>query len=142
MSQKRFLLPAFLAAVALLAGCSTTDMRVGRVIKAEDVNKIAPGKTTRVEILNMFGPPAAATITSEKVLSYVFVEARAENHTWIIPPLLVIYIDAVAANAVRSLVINFKNDLVVNYAFSTNSMMGAASAGSTEGISGMTLPQN
>ena len=49
-----------LAAAALVAaGCVSGTQREGRLIAAADVAKIEIGKTTRQQVLDLFGPPTA-----------------------------------------------------------------------------------
>ncbi len=127
-------------AILLACGCSTAKMQVGRPIKFEEVKKIEPGKTSKLDILKNFGPPAAVTINSAGIESYMFVEAAADNHTWILPPLLIIYVDGVASTVGKMLVVNFSGEVVANYGYTVNSTMGAGEAGNTAGYSGAVLP--
>ncbi|TET37266.1 MAG: hypothetical protein E3J72_06390 [Planctomycetota bacterium] len=132
-----------LFAVTFLAcGCATTQVKIGRKISAADVNEIKIGKTTKTEILKKFGAPMTISIDPRGVEVYGFVELASDNHTWAIPPMLVIYIDGKASSIGKMLSVAFKDDIVRHWSYSVNSTMGAAEAGSTQGISGATLPDD
>ncbi len=135
--MRKLILP--LIAVVIVCGCSTTTVQLGRPIKVADVKNIEPGKTTKTEVLKKFGPPASITVTSAGFESYMFVDAATNNHTLTLPPILIIYVDGVASTIGKALVVNFRGDVVANYAYTVNSLMGAAQAGSTQGFQGMAL---
>ncbi|MGE5284964.1 MAG: hypothetical protein ACM3OG_08345 [Actinomycetota bacterium] len=60
------MLPAVITMVAVLflSGCSTS-LRTGKPIHEEQVRAIAPGATTKDELFERFGPPAAIAARGE-----------------------------------------------------------------------------
>ncbi|MBI3723249.1 hypothetical protein HY251_04735 [bacterium] len=54
-------LPALLALSFLVEGCVMGTQKEGRVIAVNDVARVKVGKTTRQDVLDIFGPPTAFT---------------------------------------------------------------------------------
>ena len=107
--QALLMAPIFLAATWITTGCAARHL-VGSPIKEEGIHKIVAGKTTRAEILSLFGPPYRVESTGDhEVLTYFY--GKQSNWT------ILLYSESRHSADILNVYIN-QNGIVSNYAFS------------------------
>jgi|GEM_PF-463535 len=93
----------------IMAGCAARHL-VGSPIKEEGIPKIVAGKTTRAEILSLFGPPyRVESKGDQEVLTYFY--GKQSNWT------IVLYSESRHSADILNVYLN-QNGIVSNYAFS------------------------
>ncbi|MGH7381629.1 MAG: hypothetical protein ACREKR_05285 [Candidatus Methylomirabilales bacterium] len=93
----------------IMAGCAARHL-VGSPIKEEGIHKIVAGKTTRAEILSVFGPPyRVESKGDQEVLTYFYGK---QSH-WTI----LLYSESRQSADILNVYLN-QNGIVSNYAFS------------------------
>lgn len=107
--QTLFMVPIFLVAGWTMAGCAARHL-VGSPIKEEGIHKIVAGKTTRAEILSLFGPPyRVESKGDQEILTYFY--GKQSNWT------ILLYSESRHSADILNVYLN-QNGIVSNYAFS------------------------
>jgi len=107
--QALFMVPIFLLAAWIMAGCGARHL-TGSPIKEEGIHKIVVGKTTRAEILSVFGPPyRVESKGDQEILTYFY--GKQSNWT------IVLYSESRHSADILNVYLN-QNGIVSNYAFS------------------------
>lgn len=107
--QALFMVPVLVVAGWIMAGCAARHL-VGSPIKEEGVHKIVAGKTTRAEILSLFGPPyRVESKNDQEVLTYFY--GKQSNWT------ILLYSESRHSADILNVYLN-QNGIVSNYAFS------------------------
>lgn len=125
-----------LAALALLAAAGCTMMKVSmgeREIDPWAVEELEIGETTKEDVIARFGPPSAITINSKGFEVYTFFSANVQSQMWRVPPILVVYVNAVSSSKVKVLTVTFSGNTVTDWSYTVNSMGGGAQAGNVAG---------
>jgi len=82
MKPSRFFC-TLLTVISMLAGsgCGVvgTRYRIESPLQASEVKKISPGKTTRREVLDLFGPPAAIARRGQEIVTVPVPGIRKES---------------------------------------------------------------
>jgi hypothetical protein len=103
------IVPIVLIAGWVIAGCAARHL-VGSPIDEENVHKIVAGKTTRAEILSLFGPPYRVESKGDhEVLTYFY--GKQSNWT------ILLYSESRHSADILNVYLN-RNGIVSNYAFS------------------------
>jgi outer membrane protein assembly factor BamE (lipoprotein component of BamABCDE complex) len=128
----------FLALGALLlslaAGCTTTRVSQNPIdLKPWDFEKLEKGTTTKEEVIEMFGSPAAVTVSSEGVEIYTYASGGTASQTWEIPPIFVFYRDSVSSAGMKVLTVAFKDNVVLKWTYTVSSATGGFQAGGFQG---------
>lgn len=110
----KYLSLVFFALVALnLNGCATTSYSVGKDFSSENADKIVKGKTTRNQLVTMFGQPFSKTVMSENEEKWIYTyssgTAKAQSY--------VVGMKVKTTGSQKTLDILLKNGIVTNYAF-------------------------
>lgn len=125
-----------LGIVAFLAVTGCTMMKVSmseREIDPWAVQELKIGETTKEAVLAEFGPPSAITVNSKGFEVYTFLSANVQSQMWRVPPILVVYVNAVSSTKVKVLTVTFSGNTVTDWNYTVNSMGGGAQAGNVGG---------
>ncbi|MFH1421983.1 MAG: hypothetical protein ABIH42_04635 [Planctomycetota bacterium] len=122
MPKKLFLL--FVITLLITSGCTTTEVVLGSRLDARKTDNITIGKTTDIEIIDLFGPPNSAGMTSDGFVVYTFTQLKMKSQAWIIFPLFAVHINMVATNMVKVLSVTFRDRVVVNYRYCASTQEG------------------
>jgi outer membrane protein assembly factor BamE (lipoprotein component of BamABCDE complex) len=99
--------------VLVLAGCASSTFESGRDFNATQVSSIVEGETTRSQIVDWFGEPHSQSVASGGLLSwtYMYSVSSAEAQS------LIFKMNVETTSSSKVLVVQFRNNLVVNYTF-------------------------
>jgi outer membrane protein assembly factor BamE (lipoprotein component of BamABCDE complex) len=125
-----------LGALLLLFAAGCTTVRVSQNptdLRPWDTDKLERGVTTKEQVIGMFGPPAAITVSSEGIEVYTFVSGGSAGQTWDIPPILVFYSNSVSSAGMKVLAVVFQKNVVVKWTCTVSSATGGFQAGGFQG---------
>lgn len=102
-----------IALAVFLVGCSTANYTIGTPINAENVKEIEHGKTTKADLLALFGEPFSKTpltSTQEKwIYTYVNTTAKAQSY------IVTMKVDSQSEQQTLDIII--EDGVVVNHTF-------------------------
>lgn len=102
-----------IALAVFLVGCATANYSVGKPFNTENVTKIEHGKTTKQDLVAMFGEPYSKTpltATQEKwIYTYVYGSSKAQSYV------VTMKVDSQGHQQTLDLII--ENGVVVNHTF-------------------------
>jgi len=107
--MKNYLFSLFLC---FCFGCTSISTGIGeKEIAPESIQKISIGKTTKPEIIALFGNPhsISTTATGQEVYKYVFMKSESKSS----PSIFSVKMDVQVKY--QELNIMFKDDIVVDY---------------------------
>lgn len=96
-----------------LVGCATANYSVGKPFNTENVEKIEHGKTTKQDLISMFGEPFSKTplnATQEKWI-YTYIQSSAKAQSYVIS----MKVESQGTQQTLDLII--ENGVVVNHTF-------------------------
>ncbi|WP_423186774.1 outer membrane protein assembly factor BamE domain-containing protein [Alishewanella sp. d11] len=97
----------------MLTGCATANYELGNPINPENVAKIENGKTTKQELISLFGEPYTKTplsSTQEKwIYTYINTTAKAQSYV------VTMKVDSTGIQQTLDLLI--ENGVVLNHTF-------------------------
>lgn len=75
-----------LLAAALLSACASAHVTGGRDFDAGQVSRIVPGRTTKAELLDMFGEPYSKTVISpiDEIWLYSYTDTTASARSYLV----------------------------------------------------------
>jgi len=122
------LLPLF------FAGCMTARVSQNPIdLRPWDTDKLEKGVTTKEQVIEMLGPPAAITVSSEGVEIYTFASGGSASQTWEIPPIFVFYRNSVSSAGMKVLTVAFKDNVIIKWTYTVSSATGGFQAGGFQG---------
>ena len=118
----------------LTAGCTTSRISQNPIdLKPWDTDKLEKGVTTKEQVIEMLGPPAAITVSSEGVEIYTFASGGSASQTWEIPPIFVFYRNSVSSSGMKVLTVAFKDNVVLKWTYTVSSATGGFQTGGFQG---------
>lgn len=119
---------------SLTVGCSTVRVSQNpNDLKPWDTDKLEKGVTTKEQVVEMLGPPAAVTVSSEGIEVYTFVTGGSASQTWEIPPIFVFYRNSVSSAGMKVLTVVFMDNTVMKWTYTVSSTTGGFQAGAFHG---------
>jgi len=116
--MKNLIISITVTALLVLTGCATSSYTYGNNFASENVSKIVKGKTTKQEIVTMFGQPFLKSViskTGEKwVYSYSSGTASAQSY------LVTTTVETTGTQKMLDILI--ENGIVENYTFTEGPM--------------------
>jgi outer membrane protein assembly factor BamE (lipoprotein component of BamABCDE complex) len=104
-----FVVPLLFLAAWTMGGCATRHL-TGSPIKEEGISKIVAGKTTRAEILSVFGPPYRVhSMGDQEILTYFY----GKQSNWSV----LLYTESRQSADILNVYLN-RDGIVSHYAFS------------------------
>lgn len=103
----------FLAALLCgAAGCASAREGIGDNLSVEKFMRLVPGRTTRSEVLAMFGRPDVIRRAGEGKEEYTYLQGRSAFGSWYIIPGYLVYNPNAGTAAGGILVIQFDEGVV------------------------------
>ena len=120
--------------LAFAAGCTTTRVSQNPIdLKPWNLEKLEKGVTTKEQVIEMLGSPAAVTVSSEGIEIYTYASGGQASQTWEIPPIFVFYRDSVSSAGMKVLTVAFKDNVVLKWTYTVSSATGGFQAGGFQG---------
>lgn len=107
-------------AIAISAICLSGCATVGKEVPQSSVNQIEKGKTTKSEIIKIFGQPLTTYFDASGRLVFTYMSSKVSPTAWNFIPLVnIVHSEMKTKNQFLCIVFS-KNEIVENYSF-TNS---------------------
>jgi len=120
--------------LSFAAGCTTMKVSQNPTdLRPWDTDKLEKGVTTKEQVIGLFGPPSAVTVSSEGIEIYTFASGGTASQTWEIPPIFVFYRNSVSSAGMKVLVVVFQNNIVLKWTYTVSSATGGFQAGGFQG---------
>lgn len=120
----------FLVGTVALSGCSTFSQ--GRKFDEKQVSEIQKGKSTRSEVVAMFGEPASKSHdqNGDEKLTYFYSETKSKVDPRIFIPIVgLFFMNAKAESQSRTLLVMLKENVVTNYTYDESGSLGTSIMG-------------
>lgn len=120
--MKNLFLATIVAASLIIVGCATSSYSVGKNFASENVSKIVKGKTTKVELISLFGQPFSKSVISSSgekwVYTYSAGTASAQSY------LVTTKVETTGTQRILDILI--ENGIVTNYTYTEGPMPNAS----------------
>jgi outer membrane protein assembly factor BamE (lipoprotein component of BamABCDE complex) len=112
---------ALMLVMSLLGGCATVES--GKSFDETRMSEIRKGKTTKQDIIAMFGSPGGTSTDDQghDILTYQHSTTKGSMSPMAFVPLIgLFFMNTKEESETRTLTVTLKNDVVEKYNFSTN----------------------
>ena len=104
----------------LLVACAKSDYSVGNDFSSEQVNNIVKGETTTEQLVSWFGQPYSKIVISENETKWMYVHTKGEAKM----QSYLVTAKYTSSGTQKTLDILVKNNIVVNYTFTSGPIPG------------------
>jgi len=98
----------------ILSGCVT----VGKKVNQANINHIEKGRTTKAEVVELFGQPNNVSFNQDNHLIFTYIGSRANNTVWNFIPVVSTIHSKIDVKS-QKLTITFLDDIVQTYNFTS-----------------------